>query len=90
LPEEDEGRLEVGDDRWGPPVCEREGKVAGLGWAGFRCWLISFPGWPRLGCYSFFILFLFLFSDFFFHFSLLWFLCFLKFKNILKTKLLKW
>jgi hypothetical protein len=27
-------QLEVGDDRWGPPVCEREGEQGGLGW----CW----------------------------------------------------
>jgi hypothetical protein len=32
LPEDEEGQLEVGYDRWGPPVCEKEGKAAGLGW----------------------------------------------------------
>jgi hypothetical protein len=50
------GRSDDGDDRWVPPVGEREGN-AGLGWLGVS-WAGWFPGLAQLGWLaSLFILF---------------------------------
>jgi hypothetical protein len=69
-------QLKVGDDRLGPPVCEREGRSCGVFFPGWSAGPLA-PGRPSWAVFSFFVLILFLFL-------LLTVLCYLKKQTCLK------